>query len=307
MSVYRARDLLAFEDAVLCELLALRQLLESAAERTDEALGHDQLIWDRRVADDCVLELAVDGDGQVGRDGPRGGGPDGHTQVSTVGSKRLQALGGRGHTEADVDRARRVLLGVLEFGLCQRSAARGAPVHRLSPAVDMSFEEHVAKDADLSCFILRLQCEVGLLPIAPHTVPPEGVALLRDRLFGERSGFFAQLQRRQLLALFLLHALQHLELDWEPMAVPARYVANLAALQQLVTVDDILKDLVERMANVQIAVGVRRAIMQHKHLTWIVRRKCLVDACLVPKSLQFWLAHGCHGALAEIGDRKRYG
>ncbi|CAI8339397.1 MAG: Uncharacterised protein [Synechococcus sp. MIT S9220] len=46
------------------------------------------------------------------------------------------------------------------------------------------------------------------------------------------------------------------------MAVPARDVTNLASSQDLIFVDHILENLVQGMAHMQGAIGVRRSVVQ---------------------------------------------
>ena len=62
----------------------------------------------------------------------------------------------------------------------------------------------------------------------------------------------------------LAHFLGDLELDRQPVAIPARDVRRADAAQGLVLDDDVLENLVQRRADVDIAVGERRAVMQHK-------------------------------------------
>src|SRR5437899_11178680 len=53
-----------------------------------------------------------------------------------------------------------------------------------------------------------------------------------------------------------------LELDRQPVAVPPRHVGREAAAHRAVLHDDVLQDLVERVADVDVTVGVRRPIVQ---------------------------------------------
>ncbi len=49
------------------------------------------------------------------------------------------------------------------------------------------------------------------------------------------------------------------------MAIPPRHIAHAVARHAMGAVDHILVDLVHRMANVQVAIGIRGAIMQRKN------------------------------------------
>ena len=303
--VRRADDGLALEDAHHLQALALGQV-EPLRQRVDEPLRHDQLVRQRRVRHHRVIERAVDGDGEVGGQRPRRRRPDGHADVGVGAGELGERGGGLVHLEGRVHRAARVALGVLELGLGQRGAARRAPVHRLAPAVDVALEDHRAENADLRRLVLGLEREVRLLPVPPAAVPPERVALLPHRLFGEFGGALAQLERRQRLALVVLHPLEHLELDRQAVAVPPGHVLHLPPLQQHVPVDDVLEDLVERVADVQVAVRVRRPVVQHELVARVAGGELLVDLLLVPELLQLGLARHRVRALREVGERQRH-
>ncbi len=53
-----------------------------------------------------------------------------------------------------------------------------------------------------------------------------------------------------------------LVLDRQAVAVPARHVGRVEAGQRLRADDDVLEDLVDRVADVDVAVGVGRAVVQ---------------------------------------------
>ena len=55
-----------------------------------------------------------------------------------------------------------------------------------------------------------------------------------------------------------------LVLDRQPVAVPARHVTRVVAGELARLDDHVLEDLVDRMPDVQRAVGIRRAVVQHE-------------------------------------------
>ncbi len=61
-----------------------------------------------------------------------------------------------------------------------------------------------------------------------------------------------------------LQVFEELMLDRQTMAIPARDVQTVKTLQGLVTHDDVFEDLVQGMADVDVAVGVRRPVVQDK-------------------------------------------
>ncbi len=71
--------------------------------------------------------------------------------------------------------------------------------------------------------------------------------------------------------------LQSLLLYWQAVTIPSWYVANCVPAQHLVPVNDVLEDAIKgmacislgqgaRLAHVQVAIGIRRTIVQHKRL-----------------------------------------
>ena len=77
--------------------------------------------------------------------------------------------------------------------------------------------------------------------MAEGGVPLELRALRGDGLLGKLGSLLPEFNGRESFALFVLHALQHLELDRKAMAIPAGYIPNLAALEHVIPVDEILQ------------------------------------------------------------------
>ena len=64
----------------------------------------------------------------------------------------------------------------------------------------------------------------------------------------------------------LAHFLRDFEFDRQAVTVPARNVRRAVAAQRFVLDDDVFENLVQRGADVDVAVGERRAIVQHEFL-----------------------------------------
>ena len=124
------------------QLLAFGHGAQPLPQATHEGLGDDQLVGQRGVADHSVVELAVDGDGEVGRYGPGRGRPDRDAHLAAVDERRERG-GGLAHCEGGIDTLGDVVLGILELRLGQRGAAARAPVHGLAAAEDVSVEHLV--------------------------------------------------------------------------------------------------------------------------------------------------------------------
>ena len=65
-----------------------------------------------------------------------------------------------------------------------------------------------------------------------------------------------------LVELLLAVLLFDLPFDWKAMAIPAGHIGRVLAQQVLRSADHVFEDMVERMADMHIAVGIGRAVMQ---------------------------------------------
>ena len=168
------------------------------------------------------------------------------------------------HRELDVDRRRRVRL-VLDFGLGERGAAVRAPVHRLLALVDHVLLDEFAERADDGRLIREVQRLVGVIPRPDHAEPLEVAALDVHVLLRVGAAGAAEIRRAHLLLLRPELAVD-LQLDWQAVAIPAGDVRRVEA-QHVVRLDDeVLEDLVERVPHVDLAVGVRRAVVEQVFL-----------------------------------------
>ncbi|GAB1414255.1 hypothetical protein MASR1M97_29910 [Candidatus Desulfobacillus denitrificans] len=118
----------------------------------------------------------------------------------------------------------------------------------------------LAEGADLVGLVAEGHRQVGIVPLAQHAEADEVLLLPLDLLGGEGAAQLARLVGGQVLAVQLLD----LVLDGQAVAVPARHVGRIEAGQRLRADDDVLEDLVDGMADVDVAVGVGRAVMQHE-------------------------------------------
>ena len=85
-------------------------------------------------------------------------------------------------------------------------------------------------------------------------------------MLGEGAAFFAEFDDGDFVFVFALGAVLLLDLpfDRQTVAIPAGDVIGVKAQHLLAARDQILQHLVERVADMDVAVGVGRAIMQHK-------------------------------------------
>jgi hypothetical protein len=163
-----------------------------------------------------------------------------------------------------------VAFGIFQLGFGQGGLGAGAPVDGLETPVDVALQVHLAEDADLGGFVLGLQGHVGGVPVAPDAIALEASPLAIDGFHRKGFGFFPQFDRGEVGAGLRIHGLEHLQLDGQAVAVPARDVAHFAPLEDLIFIDDVFEDFVEGVANVQVAVGVGGAVVQHKGLAGVL-------------------------------------
>ena len=101
-----------------------------------------------------------------------------------------------------------------------------------------------------------------------------------------------------------------LPLDRQAVAVPARHVVGIEAEHALRADDQVLQDLVERMADMDVAVGIGRAVVQHEARTALLDlAQALVELVLVPALQELRLAlrqAGPHGELG-LGQEQGFG
>ena len=201
---------------------------------------------------------------QAGRQRPRRGRPDRRgdfgrgIEVDTEHRRqRLRIARGVGH----VDR-RRLLVVVFDLGFGQRRTAIEAPVHRLHPAREVAaFDDLRQRTQDVG-LVGQVHGAIGIVPVGNHAQALEVGALQVDL----RAGVFATLRAELGCSEFvadLAELLFHHQLDRQAVAIPARHERRVVAGHQARLDHRILEHLVDRMAEVDRTVRVRRAVMEH--------------------------------------------
>ncbi len=211
----------------------------------------------------AVVEVGMEGDRQVGRDGPGRRRPDQDRRLAAGerrDARREIPSGRRRQGELDVDRRRGVVL-VLDLGLGQRGAAVRAPVHRLLALVDEALLDEPPQGADDRSLVAVVHREVGLVPVAEDAEPLEVDAHLVDEAGGVGAAGAAEVGDAH-PGLLRAQLAVDLQLDGQAVAVPARHVGRVEPGHRPRLDDEVLEDLVEGGADVDVAVGVRRTVVQ---------------------------------------------
>ena len=234
-----------------------------------QRLGDEQDVGRALDGIEGVVRLGMEGQGQVGGQRPGRGRPDDGEDAPAVqvGVRRSELLDVVvAQRELHVDGRARVLLVVLDLGFRERRAVRDAPVHGLLGLVDEPLLHELRQLPHDGRLVGRRHGEIGIRPLAHHAQalelgPLDGHELLRVCAAG------AAERHRAHVPLLAAEVAVHLQLDGQAMAVPAgdvRRVVPLWSRHGAAAHHHVLEDLVERGAEVDVAVGVGRSVVEHE-------------------------------------------
>ena len=182
---------------------------------------------------------------------------------------RADQLGNRAFDdlERDIDLRRDDVL-IFDLGLGERRLFDRRPHHRLGAAIEHVVGGEFEQLAHDGRFGLIIHREVGMVPVAADAEAFQLFALGVDPMLRIGAAFGAEFLDRNLVLveLFLAILLLDLPLDRQAVAVPAGHIRRVHALQRLGADDHVLEDMVERMADVHVAIGVGRAVVEDELL-----------------------------------------
>ena len=135
-------------------------------------------------------------------------------------------------------------------------------MNRLEPFVYVALLQKIHERACDHRLILRAHRQVRVVPLPQHAQPFEIGALQIDVLLRILAARAADLHRRHLRFLRAQFAI-HLDFDGQPVAIPTRHVRRVEARHGLRLHDEVLQDFVERRAQVNAPVGIRRPVVQN--------------------------------------------
>ena len=233
--------------------------LRQQGQRDQHALAGDgQRARVRAVdADQGVVDVLAEGDGAVARHGPRRGGPDHDRRTGQRGDRAGDDR--KAHRDGDAG-----VVVIFDLGLGQRGFLYRRPHHRPQPAVQRAVHQEAADLARNRGLARQVHGGVAVWPVAEYAEAAELGFLDRHPVRGIGSAFGAEIEDRDgVLVLFLRPVLLlDLPFDRQAVAVPAWDIVGVEAAHLTGAVDDVLEDLVQRGADMQMAVRVRRAVMQ---------------------------------------------
>ena len=209
-----------------------------------------------------VLVIGVEGDGHVARERPGRGRPDEDVGPAAAKGRELGPQVGDDR-EADVDRGRG-LVAVFDLGLGQGGPAADAPVDRAFSLVDLAVLEESGQVFQDLGLVGRLHGQVGPGPRAEHTQALELLALDGDELLGVFAALLADGRHGQ-GCLLLAKLSVDVDLDGQAVAVPTGDVRGVMAEHGSGLDDEVLEDLVEGRAHVDVPVGVGRPVVEDEH------------------------------------------
>ncbi len=240
---------------------------------------------------DRVIHVRRKGDGAVAGNGPRRGGPDHHKGIAAH------------HRKLHID-GRRLFLVILDLGLGQHGFFHRRPHHRTEAAIEQPGIDELVQLAGNGRFGGEIHRQVGMAPFAHHPQALELGLLHLDPFGGEGAAFPTQLDHRHAVLGFAGLAVLFLDLpfDRQTVAVPARHVGRVIAHHGARTDDEVLENLVQAGAGMNLAVGIGRAVVKNEQLAAL---GSLADAdiqpFLLPLLQPFRLGGGKPGLHGKIG------
>ena len=150
---------------------------------------------------------------------------------------------------------------VFDFGFGEGGAVVDAPVDRLESAIDEALLEEAVERLESASLVVAGHGLVGLVPAAEAADALKLRGLQIDVLLRVGAAGIEDVGNRH-LQLFAAELLVDLDLDGQAVAVVAGDVGGVEAGHGLRLDDEVFESLVQRVAKVNGAVGVGRAVVE---------------------------------------------
>ena len=224
-----------------------------------------------------VVDVLAQRDRPVARHGPGRGGPD-------QDRRAVQPRHRPAHDREPHCHRRAGMVVVLDLGLGQRRLLHRRPHHGAEPAIQRPVHQEAPDLAEDRRLARQIHGGIALRPVAQHAQPAELALLHAHPMLGIGAALGAEFQQRHRVLVLLGGAILLLDLpfDRQPVAVPARDVVGVIAAHLPGAVHHVLQDLVQRRADMQVAVRIRGAVMQDEARPALLGAQLAPDIHLLP-------------------------
>ena len=153
---------------------------------------------------------------------------------------------------------------IFDLGFRERGLLHRAPHHRAQPAIQRAVHQEAPDLARDHRFGGEVHRGIAPHPVARDAKPLELLRLHIQPARGIGAAFGAEIEDRDIVLVLLPRAVFFLDLpfDRQAVAVPAGHVVGVEACHLRRAVDDVLQHLVQRVADMDVAIGIGRAVMQ---------------------------------------------
>ena len=249
-----------------------------------------------------VIDVGTDHDGEVGRHGPRGGGPEHCVRVFLVAQ-----LHGHGHSGVLTILVHVRIHAQLVRGQ-RRLILRAVRQHAIA-LVCQTLVVQLLEGPHNGFHVRNVQGLVAVLEINParltvHVVLP----LIRILEHGCTAGIVELVDANFLDLVYRVNAqfLLSFELGRQTVRVPAEHAVDAVTLHGLVTRNDVLRIAGQQVAVVRQAVGERRAVEEDEFVLAVIAGRTAFDGLLEGVVLLPVVKHGLL-KLGEAGVRRDIG
>ena len=185
------------------------------------------------------------------------------------------------------------MVSVIDFGFGQRGPTGCAPVNRFAPPVEPAAINHCGQLTCLSGFVSKVHGQIGPVPFTQDPKPLKIFALHFDKSIGVLATLGSHTGHTEFGFAVAPQFLLDLEFNWKSVTIPTGPVGRTKTIELLELENDVLERLVQRMPNMDVAVRIRRAVVEHEDRRILAGLlQSLVEAHLGPARESFGLALG---------------
>ena len=222
---------------------------------------HQVVLVGIRIMYPHIGEFRIDGNILVGRNGPRRGCPDDSKELGLIYALRSESFDiFRGELHIN---GRGLAVLILNFRFRQRRFTVGTPVNSFLSFVDISLSCHFAKNFYFLGFQMRIKSNVTVIKIADNAHADKIGFLDFNPLFRVFQAFAAQFKNGHIRPIFS-RIFQYGILNRKTVGIPAGDIVCHVPRHIFVADDNILQCFIQGVANVDLAVCIRRSVMKHE-------------------------------------------